>query len=75
MVKQSIYVGLTTQLQGFYPYYTHIPCPLGGPVRQELGNSFSDGMFVPDRRCNVAYIHVSLNNSRKGGEGTMTVFM
>ena len=36
----------------------------GGPVRQELGNSFND-MFVPD---NVVYVHVLLNNARQGGD-------
>ena len=49
-VKQPIYVGLATSVAGLLliltPTYCHglgfIPCPVGGPVRQELGNSFSD---------------------------------
>ena len=45
---------------------------LSGPVRQELGHSFSDGMF---EEWNTAYIDVLLNNARQGGEGTLTVFM
>ena len=51
-----------------------LPCSFSGPVRQELGNSFSDGMF---EEWNTAYIHiyVLLNNARQGGGGTLTVFM
>ena len=45
---------------------------LSGPVRQELGNSFSDGMF---EEWNTDYIDVLLNNARQGGGGTRTVFM
>ena len=28
-----------------------------------------------DKKCNVAYIHVLLNNARQSGEGTLTIFM
>ena len=53
----------------------YIPCPLCDPVRQELGNTFIDTVFVPDKKWNVTYIHVLLNNARQDGEGTLTVFM
>ena len=51
----------------------YIPYPLCGPVRQELGNALIDGVFVPDKKWNVTYIHVLLSNTRQGGEGTLTV--
>ena len=50
-----------------------IPCPLRGPIIQKLGNSFSDGVFVPDEMWNVTYLHVLLSNASQGGEGTLTV--
>ena len=77
-VKQAIYVGSTTSVTGPLPISTpthchgYTTCPLSGPVRQELRNSFSDGMFAV---WNTAYIHVLLNNARHGGGGTLTVFM
>ena len=32
-------------------------------------------MFVPDKKWNVAYIHVLFNYARQGGERTLAVFM
>ena len=42
---------------------------------RESPDLFSGSMFVRDKKWNVAYIHVLLNNARKGGEGTLTIFM
>jgi len=67
-VKQPVYVGWATSVS--YMTYAHtsshilpqyIPCPLGGPVRQELG---SDGMLVQDKKWNVAYIHSVLEEEQ-----------